>query len=82
MFACLAVILFTCLLALSAQAADSSPNGAQPPCTSIVSLTLALKWLERGDFIVGVSRYDRETVRHRVVTVALERLIAADAASP
>ncbi|MCL2162776.1 MAG: hypothetical protein FWH56_13115, partial [Betaproteobacteria bacterium] len=62
MFARLSVVAF--LLAFSAQAADSSPNGAQPPCPRIVSqspyLTLALKWLERGDCIVGVSRYDRE----------------------
>lgn len=39
-------------------------NNAPPPCPRIVSqspyLTLALTWLERGDCIVGVSRYDRE----------------------
>lgn len=66
MFVRLAAILLSFSLALSAHATETnaSPNKGEPPCPRIVSqspyLTLALTWLERGNCIVGVSRYDRE----------------------
>lgn len=51
------------LLSLFAGAAQAGPGAPAADCPRIVSqspyLTIALEWLERGDCLVGVSRYDR-----------------------
>ncbi|MDR2924757.1 MAG: ABC transporter substrate-binding protein [Azoarcus sp.] len=67
-FSRFAVLLFAFSLALPsvswAGEKNAVLNDRVASCPRIVSqspyLTFALKWLERGDCIVGVSRYDRE----------------------